>query len=50
METNQLNQKCIFNEETKEKIYNLYRGSNLEVLEYLKKNIIMGSINYTILQ
>ena len=27
--------KCVFNEEVKEKIYNLYRGSDLEVLEYL---------------
>ena len=29
------NEKCIFNEEVKENIYNLYRESNLEVLEYL---------------
>lgn len=26
--------KCIFNEETKDKIYQLYRESNLAVMEY----------------
>lgn len=26
---------CVFNEEVKQKIYNLYRESNLEVLEYI---------------
>lgn len=30
---------CIFNEETKEKIYEIYIGSNLEVLEYVHKLI-----------
>lgn len=34
MPVNQLN-NCIFNEEVKDKIYNLYRESDLEVLEYL---------------
>jgi len=28
---------CIFNEETKERIYELYTVSNLEVLEYVNK-------------
>lgn len=27
--------KCVFNEEVKQKIYNLYRESNLAVLEYI---------------
>ena len=27
--------KCVFNEEVKHNIYNLYRGSNLAVLEYI---------------
>lgn len=27
--------ECIFSEEIKEEIYNLYKGSNLEVLEYV---------------
>lgn len=34
MPVHQLN-KCVFNEEVKEIIYNLYRESDLEVLEYL---------------
>jgi len=31
--------ECVFNEETKDRIFNIYRDSNLEVFEFVSKII-----------